>query len=500
MVEANALLKLQNGSDIRGVAMEGVEGEPVTLTGAAVNRIAAAFVRWLAARQQKEPREITVALGSDPRLTAEALRYEAAQAVLAAGARAVDCGLASTPAMFMALHFDEIRADGSIMMTASHLPFNRNGMKFFTPEGGLEKADIREILTMAAEERPQSAAGTPRGCALITRYARFLRDKIREGIEAAEGQPLAGMHIVVDAGNGGGGFFATEVLRPLGADITGSRFLEPDGKFPNHPPNPEDERAMGSIREAVLESGADLGLVFDTDVDRMSAVLADGTEIGRNALIAMMAAILAPDHPGSTIVTDSVTSDELTVFLEKELGLRHHRFRRGYRNVINECQRLNGAGVSSPLAIETSGHGALKENFYLDDGAFLAVKLIIAAAQLAKEGRSLHSLIAALDHPAESRAFRLPILAADATAAGEAALAQFAARGEAAGFKVAVPSYEGVRLIFPEGWALLRLSLHDPEMPLNVEGREAGSVARIVGELRRLLADAEGIDLTPLEG
>jgi len=120
----------------------------------------------------------------------------------------------------------------------------------------------------------------------------------------------------------------------------------------------------------------------------MSAVLKNGKEISRNALIAMMAAILAPDYPGSTIITDSVTSDELTVFLEKELGLKHLRYMRGYKNVIDECIRQNKAGTVSPLAIETSGHGALSENYYLDDGAYLAVKLLIAAAKAKAEAEA----------------------------------------------------------------------------------------------------------------
>ena len=135
---------------------------------------------------------------------------------------------------------------------------------------------------------------------------------------------------------------------------------------------------MDAIRGAVLNNKADLGLIFDTDVDRMSAVFSDGQEVNRDALIAMMAAILVKDYPNSTIVTDSVTSDKLTAFLEGELHLKHHRFQRGYKNVINECKRLNEEGVVSPLAIETSGHGALKENYYLDDGAYMAVKLLIA--------------------------------------------------------------------------------------------------------------------------
>ncbi|MGN0940350.1 MAG: phosphomannomutase/phosphoglucomutase [Selenomonadaceae bacterium] len=498
MIDANDLLKLQNGSDIRGVAMEGVQGEAVNLTSAAVARIAAAFVRWLSRRAGTKPRDITIAVGNDSRLTADALRHETLAAIGSLNARTLDCGLSSTPAMFMSTIFDETKADGAIMITASHLPFNRNGMKFFTRDGGLEKSDIKEILIEAAKERPEEEGRASHPCALITRYARFLRDMIREGIGTNTSQPLKGMHIVVDAGNGAGGFFATEVLTPLGADVSGSQFLNPDGHFPNHVPNPEDKAAMDAIRDAVLKNKADLGLVFDTDVDRMSAVLPDGTEISRNALIAMMAAILAPDYPGSTIVTDSVTSDELTDFLENELHLKHHRFQRGYKNVINECIRLNESGVVSPLAIETSGHGALKENHYLDDGAYLAVKLIIASAKLKSEGRELKDLISKLKYPAEAREIRFPITAPDFHAVGDKALKIFADRAKARGIKIASPSYEGVRLVFDEGWALLRMSLHDPNMPLNVEGRSVGSLSKILPVVSELLVDIEGLDVSPL--
>ena len=167
MLEEKDLLKLQNGSDIRGVAMETEGGAPVTLPPAAVHRIAAAFVRFLAARTKTPVRDLTVAVGTDSRLTAQPLREEALSAILAEGAKALDCGMASTPAMFMALQFDETKADGSIMLTASHLPSDRNGMKFFTKEGGLEKADITELLKSAAAEL--ALAVNSAGSALIGR-------------------------------------------------------------------------------------------------------------------------------------------------------------------------------------------------------------------------------------------------------------------------------------------------------------------------------------------
>ena len=499
MITDSDMMKLQNGSDVRGVAVEGVPGEPVTLFPEAANRIAAGFAAFLAEKTGKPIDSLRVAVGHDSRISAGTMKQAVLEGLCACGVAGFDCGLASTPAMFMSIIFESTHMDGAIMITASHLPYNRNGLKFFTKDGGLEKADIKDVLTRAAslEEAHGDVSGV-QAMPIIDIYAEHLCSKIRSGVGAGpDSKPLEGMHIVVDAGNGAGGFFASKVLDVLGADTTGSQFLEPDGMFPNHIPNPENKEAMAAISKAVLDNHADLGLIFDTDVDRMSAVLPDGEAINRNALIAMMAAILAPDYPGSTIVTDSVTSDELTAFLQDELHLIHHRYMRGYKNVINECIRLNQSGVVSPLAIETSGHGALSENYYLDDGAYLAVKLLIAAAQANKAGKAVGDLVANLKHPAESKEYRLKIQGTDDVKAyGETVLQAFEERAVAAGVVVAKPSYEGVRLVFPEGWALLRMSLHDPNMPLNVESKEEGGCQDIIAQVKSFLDGFNCLDMT----
>ena len=496
-VAESILKKLANGSDVRGVAVEGVADEPVTLSAEAANVITSGFLTFLAGRTGKARKELRVAVGHDSRISARSLRHAVLEALTSAGCVTIDCGLASTPSMFMSTVFPETNTDGAIMITASHLPYNRNGLKFFTKDGGVEHEDIDAILSAAAREPVVKGDRTKaQKYDLIDRYCHHLRKKIRAALNKGN-EPLKGMHIVVDAGNGAGGFFASQILGRLGADTSGSVFLEPDGHFPNHIPNPENKQAMAAIKKAVLDAHADLGLIFDTDVDRMSAVLKNGKEISRNALIAMMAAILAPDYPGSTIVTDSVTSDELSTFLEKELHLKHHRYMRGYKNVIDECIRLNKAGTTSPLAIETSGHGALSENYYLDDGAYLAVKLLIAAAKAKAGGKKLGDLVATLGEPVEATEYRMKIQGeADFKAYGENVLKTFEERAQAKGIKIAKPSYEGVRLVFPDGWALLRMSLHDPKMPLNIESRKAGGAAAIAGEIQALLQGFDSLDFS----
>ena len=504
MLTDKEIMRLANGSDVRGIAIEGVEGEAVNLTPEAANRIATGFVKFLELHYEKSPSNLKVAVGHDSRITADSLKNAVIEALTVAGVKTFDCGLASTPAMFMSIVLPETNVDGSIMITASHLPFNRNGLKFFTKLGGVEHENIMTILKNAceAEEMHSSNVELVEKINLIDIYSVHLCKKIRKKLNNGD-KPLSGMHIVVDAGNGAGGFFASKVLEPLGADISGSQFLEPDGHFPNHIPNPENKEAMASIQKAVLDNHADLGLIFDTDVDRMSAVLSDGEEICRNALIAMIAAILAPDYPHSTIVTDSVTSDELTAFLENDLKLHHLRYMRGYRNVINKCIELNLAGITSPLAIETSGHGALRENYYLDDGAYLAVKLIIAAANARKSGKDLSHLIDKLQYPAEIGEFRFKIVDVENFHAyGSNVLEAFQSRAIDHKIKIAEPSFEGVRLIFEgdgkDGWALLRMSLHDPNMPLNIESKHKGGVKKIAAEVKALLGGFDKLDISSL--
>ncbi len=148
--------KLQNGSDIRGVALPLAAQEPVNLTEEAVEQIARAFAVWLAQRTGRPAAELTIAVGRDSRLSGPSLQRAVLTGLTAMGATAADCGMASTPAMFMATVLPGCGFDGAVMITASHLPQNRNGLKFFTAAGGLESAEIRELLRRA-EERPQAA-------------------------------------------------------------------------------------------------------------------------------------------------------------------------------------------------------------------------------------------------------------------------------------------------------------------------------------------------------
>ena len=321
--------------------------------------------------------------------------------------------------------------------------------------------------------------------------------------KTGEDRPLAGVKVVVDAGNGAGGFFVEKVLKPLGAETAGSVFLEPDGRFPNHIPNPENKAAMKACADATLAAGADMGICFDTDCDRSAIVDSSGMEINRNRMIAMIAALMLKEHPGCTIVTDSVTSKGLAAFIEQKGGV-HHRFMRGYKKVIDEAIRLESTGVCAPLAMETSGHGALKENHYLDDGSYLAARMLAELARLKKEGKSLLSLIEGLAEPAESLELRADITAEAFKVYGARVLDELEAHCKEQGWELVAPNYEGVRVNFGkedgDGWFLVRMSLHDPVVPINIESDSEGGAVMIADRLYEFLSKYENLVLPQYKG
>jgi phosphomannomutase len=494
-------LKLQNGSDVRGIALAGIEGEEVNLTSEIVGNISRGFAAFLQKKSGKSSDQISISIGNDSRLSGPAIKQAAIDSISDLGCQVADFGLASTPAMFMSTITDGYSLDGAIMLTASHLPWNRNGMKFFTSGGGLEKKDVSEILELAQAGvlTDNKKKGIIKSVPFMDVYADQLCHKIR--LETGIDKPLQNLKIIVDAGNGAGGFFAYQVLLPLGADISGSQFLEPDGHFPNHIPNPENQDAMDSIIQAVKKHKADLGIIFDTDVDRAALVDCEGNQINRNRLVALMSAIVLGEHPGSAIVTDSITSDGLSIFIRQILHGKHHRFKRGYKNVINESIRLNKEGQESWLAIETSGHAAMKENFFLDDGAYLISKVLIKMAKCRMAGEAFPGkLLKGLTEPVEDKEIRLSILVPEFAAYAKnvlEALPAFVKNIE--GWSLVPENFEGIRVSCNpksgNGWFLLRMSLHDPVMPLNVESNVQGGIKQILDQLNPFLEKMDGLKL-----
>ncbi|EPS61324.1 hypothetical protein M569_13472 [Genlisea aurea] len=464
--------------------------------------------RWILLRQPWKPlprasangwcrigetmeRRRRVSFGRDPRITGAVLSSAAFAGLSRAGCEVYDMGLGTTPACFVSTILNPFSYDASIMMTASHLPLTRNGLKFFTKKGGLTSPEVEEICDRAGRKYANRHArvstaikSPPRKVDFMSAYSEHLRETIKKKVNHPlhYDSPLEGYKIIVNAGNGSGGFFTWDVLDRLGADTFGSLHLNPDGMFPNHIPNPEDATAMASTRSAVIRTGADLGIVFDTDVDRSGVVDREGKPHQR-----------------------------------RQGGRTHCLYRVGYRNVIDKGIRLNRRGIDTHLMMETSGHGALKENHFLDDGAYMVVRIIIEMVRMKIQGitQGIGSLIKDLDEPLESVELRMNIISEPelAKTTGTEVIegfrsfvqeGRFTRVGNGFMWRIGVhcsssssssffcfffisPSYfiDRVKISDSEhGWIHLRQSTHNPNIAINAQSMIEGGCKSIAATLR----------------
>jgi phosphomannomutase len=446
------------------------------------------------------------------------------------------------------------------MVTASHLPGDRNGMKFFTARnGGFRKAQIQRMISLAQDHAqvwfnmgiiPPSSGPNAVFCNefvhWMPHYERQLQKKLLDQVQVGSAspeespsgrRPLDGVKIVLNAGNGSGGFFQ-QVLHSLGADVDGSIHTTPDPSFPQGIPNPENQGMVDETIRACEMAHADLGILLDTDADRCGMVAprnykpldtsdrngqqeylpTDYEPINRNRLIALMGVIYSRQSPGCAIVTDSVTSNGLAAFLENDLGLTHIRFLRGYANVIQKAKSVNEQLLANAeVAIETSGHCAVRENDFLDDGTFTAVKVLgLLAQERTRDGdplssagaapRSLLDLISNLQELDEVVEFRLPVT--DGSAVGLfdfLALEVEAMCDNHENWTVDSDNLEGIRVSTGGGgFFLLRKSLHDPVFCLQVEAENKEDAKRsVVQPLLHMIRSesriAATLDTTDLE-
>ncbi|WJX44492.1 hypothetical protein P8452_31458 [Trifolium repens] len=537
--ELDKIRRLQNGSDVRGIALEGEKGRTVDLTPPAVEAISESFGEWVINGLEKQKgypvENVSVSLGRDPRITGSKLSVAVFAGLARAGCMIFDMGLATTPACFMSTLLPPFVYDASIMMTASHLPYTRNGLKFFTKRGGLTSLEVEEVCDIAARKYANRMAKVstllkvlPTRVDFMSAYSKHLREIIKERISHPlhYETPLEGFQIIVNAGNGSGGFFTWDVLDKLGADTFGSLHLKPDGMFPNHIPNPEDKIAMAMTRAAVLEYSADLGIVFDTDVDRSGVVDNKGNSINGDKLIALMSAIVLKENPGSTIVTDARTSMSLTKFIT-DRGGHHCLYRVGYRNVIDKGVQLNKDGIETHLMMETSGHGALKENHFLDDGAYMVVKIIIEMVRMKLGGsdEGIGSLIKDLEEPSESVELRINIVSEPryAKAKGSEAIETFRnyiEEGKLKGWELDscgdcwvsegclvdtndTPTHIDAQMYRAKvsnnehgqhGWVHVRQSIHNPNIAVNLQSSIQGGCLSMARDFRDNFLKASGVD------
>lgn len=448
-----------------------------------------------------------IAIGMDPRSHGSRLVDSFAR-----GAESIDTvqvmysGITTTPACASFCS----KCEASVMVTASHLPTDRNGFKFFTRHApsGLSHVQIQQLGSLAHETAlywlnlgiiPPSSGSDAVMCSQkvdwMPDYARSLKQAIVSKTSSSKKLPLEGLKIVLNAGNGSGGFFYN-VLEELGADVTASVGIDPDGTFPVGVPNPEDPQMLKFTTDICQSVQADLGIMLDTDADRCGFVVprkvgengqrSEYEALNRNRLIALLAVIFANQSPGCAVVTDSVTSEGLTFFLQETLGLQHVRYLKGYANVIGKARDLTEAGsMNAELAIETSGHCAMRENNYLDDGTYTAVQVVSLLARTKDSVDSLLDLIVDLKEQPEVAELRMKTVDGSLDTMRQVfdecidMIAQKCQSNDQ--WTIDEDNLEGIRVRLGNGqFFMLRKSLHDPIISLQIEANSHESARELI--------------------
>jgi len=399
----------------------------------------------------------TVALGMDNRLSSPPLKEAFAAGVLAAGVDVVDLGLNHTPLMYFATaHW---KLDGGATVTGSHNPVTDNGVKMV--HAGAAPLTEDEIQGLLATIRSGDfATGSGRRIPRDPREDYF--DAITTRVRLA--RPLK---VVVDAGNGIAGSFAPELLRRLGCEVD-ELYCDSDGSFPNHLPDPEMEENVRDLVARVREIRADVGIAYDGDADRVGVIDERGGRHEADLILALLARDLLRRHPGAPVVFD-VKCSQILVDDIRAHGGRPIMWKTGHSHLK---RKMREDGIL--LGGEVSGHMFFGENWYgVDDGILASCKLL---ELVARDGRPVSAHFDTLPHLVATPELKAPCADDRKFPLVEELAREFRARYETV-------EIDGVRIIFPEGWGLVRASNTNPYLTLRFEARSQTALDAMMREV-----------------
>jgi len=417
-----------------------------------------------------------VAVGYDGRVSSPILEHALVEGLTASGIDVVRIGLGPTPMLYYAAASIK-DVDGGIQITGSHNPANHNGFKMVF--GGLPffGPDILDLGTLAASGDWISGNGTSESIDIIDQYV----DRLLIGLEGIAPDFLEGLSIAWDAGNGAAG----PVVEKLTALLPGKHtplFTDVDGHFPNHHPDPTEEKNLADLRKAVAEGNLDFGIAFDGDGDRIGAVDGEGRIIWGDQLLTIYAEDVLRMEPGSTIIADVKASRALFDRIA-DLGGKPLMWKTGH-SLIKSKMKETGA----PLAGEMSGHVFFAHEYYgFDDALYAAIRLIAASARLGKSVTALRSAMPAMINTPE---LRFQVDESRKFAVIDEVMARLNATG------ADVNGTDGARVDTPDGWWLLRASNTQDVLVARAESYTEEGLKRLMDQVDWQLA-ASGIERGP---
>lgn len=426
--------------DIRGVA-------DADLTTGAIETIGRAFGTYI----QRSTGRDKVVVGRDVRLSSERFFAAVTKGLLSTGCRVIDVGVVPTPVLSFALN--SAFADGAVMVTASHNPSEFNGLKLQVGPYPLAGEALQHVERLIAKNQFQTGKGSMQEMDVLPTYMTCIREKTRVKRR---------LKVVIDGGNGTAGLLASELIGDLGCDVV-PLYCEPDGRFPNHDPDPLVEENVRDLKAMVLAESADMGIGLDGDGDRLGVVDERGVMVLPDKYVALLAREVLATGPGK-VVLDVRCSQALIDDIVSHGGIPFMT-RCGNAYILRKMRQENAA-----LGVELSGHVFFNDApLDFDDALYAGCKL---AEYISKMGRPLSELVAELPEYHSSPEMRIPCPDVQKFAIVEAVKESFMKTRE-------VIDIDGARIKFDGGWALVRASNTQPVLSVRMEGKTEDDLRRI---------------------
>jgi phosphomannomutase/phosphoglucomutase len=450
--------------DIRGLVGK-------DLTPEVVEAVGRSFGSTIAEGSPRPGRKV-VAVGRDVRESSGSFAAAFARGLIAAGVDAIDVGVVPTPVLYFSIFHWE--ADGGAMITGSHNPVTYNGIKLCEGKWPIYGDRIQALRERIVEGRLASGQGTIERREVLPAYLAQLKSKFPHRLNA---------RVVVDAGNGTAGPLFPAVLRELGCTVE-ELYCEPDGTFPNHLPDPEVPANVADLIRRVQSTGADAGLAFDGDADRVGLIDEAGEKVASDRLLLLFAKHLLERCPGAKVVYDVKCSEILESEIRAAGGIPI-MWKTGH-SLIKKKMREEGA----ILAGELSGHICVAKDYFGFDDAFFAALLALEIRRA--RGRPLGALLG--EFPRTCTTHEIKVSCPD----GEKfrVIDELLVRARSQGGRVI--DLDGARIVGPDGWALVRASNTTPNLTIRIESRDPAGLERVAQRTEELLQAFPELDLTEL--
>ena len=468
MVEFTAFGK----NDIRGIYGKDISEELFYYTGRG-------FVSYISNNLEKLPNNIWITVCRDARTHSPSLTTALIKGIRSMGANIIDLGLAPTPIGY----YSEVvgvpeeltnnhKIDGGMIVTASHNPSQYNGMKMTFKTQSLNEEQIKIVKTYTMEEyrlqRPPMPEGVYREYDIIPQYVRELTASFNNLPQMINGN----IKVVTDSGNGTGGVVAPLLYRQLGCKVI-ELYSMPDGRFPNHHPNPSDPKNLEDIKNAVIENNADIGIAFDGDSDRIGIVDSKGRQLTGDKLLLIYAMDVIEKYKGmpqKPVIVSEVKCSQVLYDTIDKLGGESVMCKTGHGYIKSMMKERNAV-----LAGEMSGHTFFKDRFYgFDDAIYAGVRIIEIIAKHKRENPDfkIEQLLTPFDKIYTSPELRLPCPNELKQPVLEGYRQYVEENPRCFGNPIKdINTMDGMRIIFDGGFALIRQSNTEPVFTLRFEGK-----------------------------